>query len=159
MEKPVFRPSGQMVLLMGIPATGKSTFVGTFLCSTHAHVSLDLLGTRRREFDALQAALADGGSAAVDDTNVTEAVRRPFIQAAKTAGYEVIGIFFRSVIREAVERNERRTGKAKVPRTAIANFSNRLEMPRLEEGFSSLWFAQTDGCGGFLVTPWKEAEQ
>ena len=71
MEKPVFRPSGQMVLLMGIPATGKSTFVGTFLCSTHAHVSLDLLGTRRREFDALQAALADGGSAAVDDTNVT----------------------------------------------------------------------------------------
>lgn len=156
---PVFRPSGQLVLFIGIPAVGKSTFFSTFLSSTHVRVSLDLLGTRRREFDALQAALADGRSAAVDDTNVTEAVRRPFIQAAKRAGYEVVGIFFRSVIREAVERNERRTGKARVPRTAIANFSNRLEMPRLEEGFSGLWFAQTDGNGGFLVTPWKEKDE
>lgn len=156
-KAPIFRPCRQMVLLMGIPATGKTTFVRAQLAQTHTHVSLDRCGTRFQERTLFLRALCEGKSVVIDNTNVTRDVRRMFLEPAREAGYECIGIFFRSVVRDAIERNEKRSGNARIPRTAVACFSNRLELPSLDEGFSSLWFCASQDGETFDLTPWRDA--
>ena len=44
-----------------------------------------------------------------------------------------IGYFFQSRLQDCIRRNDRRTGKAKLPAKAIAATSNKLEMPSREE--------------------------
>ena len=53
-----------------------------------------------------------------------------------------------------MERNERRRGKEKIPRTAIAATLNRLELPSYGECFNALYFVQNDG-ETMIVLEWK----
>jgi hypothetical protein len=48
-----------------------------------------------------------------------------------------------------VARNERRTGRAKVPKVAIFTAAKRLAPPRLEEGFDELHTVRVADGGGF----------
>jgi hypothetical protein len=50
----------------------------------------------------------------------------------------VIGYYFDVSTREAVARNERREGRAKVPKVAIFTSAKRLVPPAIEEGFDEL---------------------
>lgn len=60
-----------LYLLMGIPASGKTTFCQRVLAGPALDVvSQDASGTRVREWAAFEAALAARRSVAVDDTNV-----------------------------------------------------------------------------------------
>ena len=51
-------PEPEMILLIGIPASGKSTFYRQRFAETHLQISLDILHSRVREMEVLQAALA-----------------------------------------------------------------------------------------------------
>ena len=130
----------QAIILMGIQASGKSTFFRRYLASTHIHVSLDVLRTRHREQTQIASAIAEQLSFAVDNTNLTRNVRAKAIILALNAGYQVIGLFFRSSIKECVQRNDVREGKARVPSHVIASSSNKLELPSHEEGFDALYY-------------------
>lgn len=145
-----------LYLLMGIPASGKTTFFRRVLADGPVeHVSLDVLGTRTRERAAFQAALAARRSVAVDDTDVTRKQRAGWLAAAKAAGYRTVGLFFRSVLADCLARNEAREGKAKLKRLALLGMSARLELPSREEGFDRLFFVRiVDGL--FEIEPWKE---
>ena len=57
-----------------------------------------------------------------------------------------------------MERNEKREGKAKVPRNAIAATSNKLEIPSYAEGFDQLYFAHMEN-GQMIVEDWKVGEK
>jgi hypothetical protein len=50
----------------------------------------------------------------------------------------VIGYYLETSTREAVARNERREGKAKVPKVAIFTSAKRLVPPARDEGFDEL---------------------
>ena len=108
--------AGPMLLLfIGIPASGKSTFYRRVLADRNLdYVSLDELRTRARERAAFGAALAARRSVAVDNTNVTKALRARYLAPAKAAGYRTAGLFFQSVLADCLARNEARKGKAKV---------------------------------------------
>ncbi len=147
-------PSLHAILFIGIQASCKTTFYNSFLAGSHVHVSLDVLGTRRREKDLLAACMARRVSFAVDDTNLTADVRRTFIAPAKAAGYYVTGLFFRSVIAESAARNALREGKARIPSHAIAASSNKLELPSPAEGFDSLWYVSVSGSG-WQISEWR----
>ncbi len=146
-----------LYLFIGIPASGKSTFYRRVLADRNLdYVSLDTLGTRAREKAAFEAALAARRSVAVDNTNVTKALRARYFAPAKAAGYRTVGLFFQSVLADCLTRNEAREGKAKVKRLAVLGMSAHLELPSLDEGFDRLFFVRiSDGL--FEIEPWKES--
>ena len=65
----------------------------------------------------LMEAVDSGKSCVIDNTNVSVAERKKYIDIAKEHGYKIIGYYFRSAIDECRMRNDQRQGKKKVPNT------------------------------------------
>jgi predicted kinase len=135
-------PRLEVVILVGLPGAGKSTFARSTFPS-HDYISKDGFppGARNkqaRQDAALRAALAVGRPALVDNTNVTVADRAAIITIAREFGARVVGYYLDVPVREAVARNERREGRAKVPKVAIFTAAKRLAPPSLAEGFDEL---------------------
>ena len=141
------------VILMGIQASGKSTFCKTYLQNL-VRINLDTLRTRCRERQLLEDCFEKGLSFAVDNTNPTKQDRERYISAAKQHGYEIIGCFFQSKVQDCIARNRQRRGAAQVPDMAIAATSNKLELPSLEEGFDKLYFVGLNETE-FLIEEWR----
>ena len=140
-------------ILIGIPASGKSTYYAKYL-SDAVHISMDVLHKRSKELRLLQECIAGGKDFAVDNTNPAKADRAVYIRAAKEAGYTVIGYYFRSSVGESIARNAQRTGKARVPDKAVAAVHRKLELPDWSEGFDALFYVRMED-GGFVTEAWK----
>jgi predicted kinase len=133
----------ECVILVGLPGAGKSTFFHSRF-PTYTHVSKDTFPRHARDKQALQdaairASLAAGASVVVDNTNVTPADRAAIIAIAREFGARIVGYYLEVSTREAVARNERRQGRAKVPKVAIFTCAKKLVLPALEEGFDELF--------------------
>jgi predicted kinase len=144
----------ECVILVGLPGAGKSTFFRQRF-SGYTHVSKDgfprhARDKQARQDAALRAALAAGRSVIVDNTNVTPADRATIIAIARELGARVIGYYIEATAREAVARNERRDGRARVPKVAIFTSAKKLVVPSAAEGFDELHTVRTDGHGGFV---------
>jgi predicted kinase len=133
----------ECVILIGLPASGKSTFFRERFAGTHDHVSKDLLRNnrhpQRRQEQLIAESLASGRSVVVDNTNPTVAVRATLIAAARQHGAEVVGYFFPTEASDALRRNRARQGRERVPDVAIFTVRKRLERPTIEEGFDRLY--------------------
>ena len=123
--------------------------------SGFVHINLDTLHTRNKEAAILEQCLQNRASFVVDNTNPTADDRQRYIKAAREHGYRIEGYFFQSIVRDCVERNSHRSGKACIPGKAIACTSNRLELPSYEEGFDALYFVRIQD-GAFAVDRWNE---
>ena len=131
----------ECVILVGIPGSGKSTLCrATF--PAYECISKDAMPNVRdkqaRQTAALRAALGAGRSVVVDNTNVTPAERAAIIAIARAFGARVIGYYLETPTRDAVARNERREGRARVRKVAIFTSAKRLVPPALDEGFDEL---------------------
>ena len=132
----------ECVILVGLPGAGKTTFVRSRFPS-HAHVSKDTFPRHARDKQARQdaairATLAAGRSVVIDNTNVTPADRAAIIAIAREFGARVVGYYLEVTTREAIARNERREGRAKVPKVAIFTCAKKLVAPQMSEGFDEL---------------------
>ena len=132
----------ELVVFVGLQASGKSTFFHERFAQTHQHVSKDLFpnnrNKNRRQEHLLRAALSAGRSVVVDNTNPTLEDRRPLVRLGHEYGAKVIGYFFEESVRECIRRNEMREGKARVPDVAIYSTAKKLVAPSIEEGFDEL---------------------
>jgi predicted kinase len=146
----------EAVIFVGIQAVGKSTFYRERFEDTHIRLNLDMLKTRRRERILLEACLAAKQPFVVDNTNVTCVDRTRYIAPARAAGFRVVGYYFRSSMRDAVERNSLRPGRKAVPEKGIAGTRRRLELPSLAEGFDQLYYVSIGEAGGFAVEEWVD---
>lgn len=145
----------QAIIFMGIQASGKTTFYEQMLADKgYIHISLDILHTRKKEDLLLVDCLENGRSLVVDNTNPEVSVREKYITKAKEHGYQVIGIFFQSRVKDCMRRNEQRG--LKVPQKAIACTSRNLQLPSLEEGFDELYFVSINNNNQFKISPWRE---
>ncbi len=145
----------ELILFIGIQATGKSSFYRERFFGTHVRVNLDMLKTRHREALLVTACLEGKTPFVVDNTNLTREERARYIAVAKANQFAVRGYFFQSRAADALARNAARTGKARVPNLAIRGASRRLELPVAEEGFDSLQFVRLEGPGQFIVEEWN----
>ncbi len=131
------------MILIGLPASGKSTFYRERFAATHDLVSKDAMGRtrqpQRRQEQLLSAAFAAGRSVVVDNTNPQAADRISIIATARRYGAEVAGYFFPTEARDALRRNRTRDGRARVPDVAIFATRKRLEVPSYDEGFDHLY--------------------
>lgn len=145
----------ELVLFIGIPATGKSTFYKERFYRTHVRINLDMLRTRRRERLLVAACIAGQTSFVVDNTNVTRAERELYIGQAKLAGFGVTGYFFHSDVSEALRRNRDRPESDRIPPKGLVGRRKELQLPTLAEGFDRLFYVRLEESGTFLVEDWQ----
>ncbi len=141
----------ELVVFVGLQASGKSTFFRERFAASHEHVSKDLFRNNRdrnrRQSELIAAALGAGRSVVVDNTNPTVGDRAPLIRQGREFGTRIVGYSFESDPHEALARNARREGKARVPDVAIYATAKRLVLPSPEEGFDELSCVRIDGTG------------
>jgi predicted kinase len=147
------------VILIGLPASGKTTFYREHFAETHDHVSKDLLRhtsrPERRQQNLIAASLDAGRSVVVDNTNPSAVVRAQIITVARSRGAQVIGYFFDAPAADALRRNRARQGRERVPDVAIFATRKRLEPPSLAEGFDRLYrVTLNEQERRFVVTDW-----
>ena len=144
----------EAVILVGVQGAGKSTFYRERFFDTHVRINLDMLRTRKREEQLLAACLYAGQSFVVDNTNPQAGDRVKYIAPARARGFRVIGYFFDVPLRDAMQRNNQRKLRKKIPAVAVAGTHKKLEPPRKDEGFDQIFTVQVTEPAGFVV---KEA--
>lgn len=139
------------LVFVGVQGSGKTTFYRERFFDTHVRISLDMLKTRHREQLLLAACLSAKQPFVVDNTNPLPRDRERYIGAAREAGFRVVAYFFDSTLREAIQRNNQRAGKQRIPVPAIAGAFRKLQIPKPEEGFDDVYSVTVDPQGGFFV--------
>jgi predicted kinase len=146
----------ELVILIGLPGAGKSSFYRDRFAATHVHVSKDLMRNRRdrqtRQLVLIDEALATGRSVVVDNVNATAADRAVLIDAARRRDAAVAGYVFTTSAPECSRRNRNRIGRERVPEVAIRAAAKRFEWPTRTEGFDRLERVRAD-AGRFDIAP------
>lgn len=135
-----------LVLLAGIPGSGKSTWLRTHLGDGDAYVSRDevrfsLVGENEEYFSReteifdkfikkIEEGLNAGKRVYADATHINWASRRKVIERLhdkENTNVEVV--FFKTPIETCIERNNKREGRARVPETAIRRMRGQITHP------------------------------
>ena len=145
----------ELVVLVGLQGSGKSTFYRERFAATHALVSKDLMRSARhkgeRQRRQIEEALSAGTSVVVDNTNVRREDRAALLALARAFGARTVGYYFVPDVKASLARNRAREGKARVPDVAIHAAARRLEPPSRSEGFDALHEVRVREGGGFEV--------
>jgi HAD superfamily hydrolase (TIGR01662 family) len=157
LPKPVSTPD--VVILMGIQGSGKSSLVDTFVNAGYARLNRDILGGRLDDLvpHMLQLFLSGQRRVILDNTYPTRVSRAPVVAAAYSQGVPVRCVHLQIPLPEAhvniVLRNLEKYGRLlgpediKVlvkndptlpPPLALARWVSTFEAPSLGEGFASL---------------------
>lgn len=146
----------ELVILVGLPGAGKSTFYRQRFGATHQHVSKDAMNNHRRpeqrQIALLRQAFGAGKSVVVDNTNVSGEQRASLIREARQHGVRVVGFYFDSTTQECVNRNFGREGRARIPVVGIFAAAKRLLRPTYAEGFDALYTVRSLAGERFEVT-------
>lgn len=132
----------ELVLMIGIQASGKTTFAKSHFVQTRVYISLDVLKTRFQENLKLKQAISDSKNIVVDNTNVTKKEREKYISLAKKNNYKVIGYYFVPNVKLSLIRN-RNPDRISVPQVAIFDRLKKFEIPTLDEGFDEIFQVET----------------
>ncbi|MFC3454968.1 AAA family ATPase [Amycolatopsis speibonae] len=145
----------EVVILIGLQASGKTTFFRREFADTHVHLSKDNFPNAKRrqsrQLRMLAEALEDGSSVVVDNTNPSAEEWAPLIEVARRHGARVAAYWFPPDFEGSKERNARRKVKTRVPDVGLYATLKRLRRPTAEDGFDELHTVGFDGEGGFVV--------
>lgn len=148
----------ELVIFIGVQASGKTTFFQEYFAQTHTLVSKDCFrnnkNRQRRQSQLIQAALQAGKSVVVDNTNPTIESRGSIIEIAQSYDSQIIGYYFQSQIAQCLQRNQQRLGKARVPDIAIYATSKKLIPPTYTEGFHQIFYVKITDNFTFQVSPY-----
>jgi len=152
----------EMIIFIGLQASGKSTFFRTYFTTTHEYISKDRMRNNRRQglrqAQLIEEALQARCSVVIDNTNATVEDRASLILLGRMYGAEIVGYYFESQVRQCLERNRLRAGKERVPDVAIYVTAKKLVRPSYAEGFDRLFYVRIAGDSTFEVDSWKEDE-
>lgn len=157
-ESVVKAKSKEMIIFVGSPGSGKSTFWKTHL-SDYVRVNNDTLKKKEKCLAAAKDACSQGKSVVIDNTNPDASTRAEYIKIAKAHNYPVRCFIFEVEKHLALHNdNQRETNKhrthlsGRVGRIPIFSFFKKVEQPQLSEGFSSIETVN------FIAGPFSSAE-
>ena len=135
-------PPQELVVMVGLQGSGKSTWVAEHLAGTHVVVSKDHWPRARhreaRQQRVVGELLAEGRSVVVDNTSPSVTERAPLIASAASAGVPARAVFLDVPLETCRERNDARTGRARVPLVGLYSAAGRLVAPTTAEGFTEV---------------------
>jgi len=141
----------ECIILVGIPATGKTEYYLKNFFKTHVRINLDMLKTRKKEEILVNACILARQSFVVDNTNPKVLERKKYIDKAHAANFKTICYYFESTLDQAIIRNDKRKGMEKVPIVAIKSILSRLEIPNLNEGYDEVYAVTIAENNKFVV--------
>lgn len=132
----------ELIVMVGLQAAGKSTWVREHLAVTHLVVSKDAWPNARRKESRQQRmvgdALAAGHDVVVDNTNPSLADRAPLLALARAHGVRARAVFLDVPFEVCLRRNAVRSGRAAVPVVGLYDVRKRLVPPTTAEGFDTV---------------------
>jgi predicted kinase len=162
------QPKGAVVLSIGLPGSGKSTWFKRHnilpLSSDMVRILLFDDVTEQRYQDLVFSTLRSMLRARLlarrpwnylDATNLSPHERRSWIKLAHDFGYEVHAVFFDVPPEVCMERNHRR--ERNVPEDVMQRMAQKLRPPKFEEGFAKITVVRLKKKEG--VTPHEEPRQ
>jgi len=140
----------ELVIAVGIPASGKSTLRKTrywdYLIISPDDIRKNVFGV---EYDAeiekdvweivfnlLRSNTMKKGNIFFDATSISKWTRKKIIKAVDRRKYNIVAHYMPIKLSSAIDRNGRR--KRKVPVEVIRRMADRLEPPSKEEGFKEI---------------------
>jgi predicted kinase len=150
----------EIIILMGLQASGKSTFYRTHFAVTHEHVSKDLLLKSKVQIQAeyIERDFQEQRSVVVDNTNATIQDRLSLIDLGRRYEVTIIGYYFQPDISSSRKHNKLRTGKAQVPEKAIFITAHKFTPPSYDEGFDRLYYIRIAGDSTLEKPEWELEE-
>ncbi|MGY1750008.1 AAA family ATPase [Modestobacter sp. SYSU DS0511] len=132
----------ELVVMVGLQGSGKSSWVAAHLAGSHEVVSKDHWPRARhreaRQQRVVGELLAGGASVVVDNTNPSPAERAPLVALARAAGVPARAVYLETPLETCLARNEAREGRARVPLVGVFGTRKRLIPPTLAEGFAAV---------------------
>ncbi|XP_071966339.1 bifunctional polynucleotide phosphatase/kinase isoform X2 [Engystomops pustulosus] len=135
--------SQEVVVTVGFPAAGKSSFIKEHLVSKgYVYANRDTLGTWQKCVAACEEALRNGKSIVVDNTNPDKESRSRYISCAQKAGVPIRCFLFSAPVEVAKHNNRFREmtskGHVSVNDMVINSYKSKYVAPTLSEGFSEI---------------------
>ena len=129
----------EMIILVGIAGSGKTTWSTKYL-PHHTRISLDDIKNHNRilEDKMIISELEKENNIVIDDTNLTQDIRKRHIAIAKKYCTLVNTIYFCINIQKAYGQNCKR--EKKIPYYVLDQQKKQLEIPHKEEGFEIVQF-------------------
>jgi predicted kinase len=147
----------EVIFLVGIPTSGKSTFSNNPKYSKYVRVSSDdilqeIAKERQQSYNTifkanirfaqiammkvLRKAIEENKSIIIDQTNLTKKSRREKIKLIPPH-YRKTAVYFIIDLKTALKRNTQRPGKI-IPPDILERMMSQYELPTIEEGFSEI---------------------
>ncbi|HEV2986849.1 MAG TPA: ATP-binding protein [Candidatus Angelobacter sp.] len=152
------KPKGVVILAIGLPGSGKTTWfkrrgVTPLSSDMLRNILFDDITEQRYQglvFSTLRSLLRARLIARmpwnyVDATNLGPHERRQWIKMAKSFGYEVHAVFFDVPLEVCLDRNRRR--ERQVKEDLIQRMAAKLKPPAFEEGFAKITVVRVKGVG------------
>ncbi|KAK3089365.1 hypothetical protein FSP39_003057 [Pinctada imbricata] len=144
-SKETYHSKGQeMVLMVGPPASGKSTFRKRFL-EPHGYVAVnrDTMGTVEKCVKAAKEALSEGKSVVADNTNPQADARAKFVELAKKKGIPCRCFVMKTPLDlchhlNYVRQNQTNGGVRRIPDVGYNVYKKNYVAPTKAEGYTEI---------------------